>query len=596
MSGEVVRSGEDAHPTATPTSSGAWGCLMEGKAAMDANGDLVHGAVLTAVDVDGSTRPVGLLGALSEAHRIRRLELPVHTMLAVALRQLLLPIVFDALGVPCTRQEWGERFRRGRFSEDEHNRLEEYLGPRYGDRFRLFDAERPFAQVADLQAANGETKPAAQLVQSVASGNNVPMFSALSEADELLLTPGDAVLWLLHVQCWDTASIKTGAEGDPQVKKAITSGNPPGPLGQLGVIVPTGATLYETLLLNTPIFPDGLKADDRPQWAWDERPAGAGCKSPAGPEWSERPVSGLLDLLTFQSRRIRLFPCETESGLRVNRVIVSAGDRLARTPETEPHTAWQHTAKPKKNQPHQRPRRHTSGRAAWQGLATLLAMTLPAQGDGPYTSLLLRQIGDLQGAGVLSDGYLLGVETSGLEYGTQSAVVENAIGDDLPLPVKSLLAQDEWLRRALLECVEQADQVARALDSLNNDLRRASGGDPLPRDKGSRPSAQFLHALDRTVRRLLVGLRSVGEDDDELLERAQLAWEQSVRMAADREAALLLAATPPRAAVGRAVKNGDKEFVYRSGKAIGVFRTRVAEILERATQERHAPAKEALEV
>jgi CRISPR system Cascade subunit CasA len=220
-------------------------------------------------------------------------------------------------------------------------------------------------------------------------------------------------------------------------------------------------------------------------------------------------------------------------------------------------------------------------------------MSLPVQSDGPYTSLLLRQVGDLQGARVLSGRYPLGVETLGLEYGTQSAVVENAIGDALPLPVKALLAKDDWLRDALLECVAQADQVARALDGLNNDLRRAAGGDPLPRDKGSRPSAQFLHSLDATMRRLLTGLRTVDEDDEELLARAQLAWEQSVQIAADREAHHLLAAAPPRAVVGRTVKNGGKEFVYRSGKAIGVFRKRLAEILTRVAEERRDQRKEA---
>jgi CRISPR system Cascade subunit CasA len=566
---------------------------MEGGTAMTNEGDLVHDAWLNAVVCDGAQQSVGLLDALSEADTIRRLELPVHTMLPVVLRQLLLPVMIDALGAPRTRQEWGERFHRGHFSKEDRERLAHYLGPRYGDRFRLFDADRPFAQVAGLKSLNGETKSAAQLVPSVASGNNVPLFSALSEADELLLTPGEAALWLLHVHCWDTASIKTGAVGDPQAKNGKTTGNPTGPLGQLGVVVPTGETLYETLLLNTPILPDGLEPTDRPQWAWDERPAGLGCKSPAEAAWSERPATGLLDLLTFQARRIRLITCETEQGPRVHRAIVSAGDRLAQTPEIEPHTAWQHTAKPKKGQPHRRPRRHTSGRAAWQGLGTLLAMTLPVQSDGPYTSLLLRQIGDLQGGRVLSGQYRLGVETSGLEYGTQSAVVENAIGDDLPLPVKALLAQDDWLREALLECAAQADQVARALDGLNNDLRRAAGGDPLPRDKGSRPSAQFLHSLDATMRRLLAGLRTVDEDDEELLERAQLAWEQSVQIAADREAGLLLAAAPPRAVVGRTVKNGDKEFVYRSGKAIGVFRAKLAEILTRAAEERRAEREEA---
>ncbi|MEU9983545.1 type I-E CRISPR-associated protein Cse1/CasA [Streptomyces sp. NPDC050856] len=551
---------------------------------MGADGDIVHDGLLTAVDTDGSVRTTGLLGVLTGAHAVRRLELPVPTMLPALLRQLLLPVMWDALGVPRTRGEWAERFERGRFSDAEMTHLTDYLGPRYGDRFRLFDDKRPFAQVAGLEALNGETKPAAQLVPSIASGNNVPLFSSLTEGDELLLSPGQALLWLLHTQCWDTAAIKTGAVDDPQAKNGKTTGNPTGPLGQLGVVVPTGQTLYETLMLNTPILPDGLEPADRPQWAWDERPASPGWKSPAGPEWSSRPAGERLDLLTFQARRIRLVPCQTERGLYVRRVVVSAGDRLAQTPEYEPHTAWSHFAKPKAGQPQRRPRRHASGRSAWQGLATLLALAVPVEGDGPYTSVLLRQLADLHAEEVLPADYPLGVEICGLEYGNQSAVVENAIGDTLPLPVASLLAEDDWLRAAILECVSQADQAGRALDNLHSDLRRASGGEPLPWDKGQHPSSRLLHGLDGTMRRLLAGLRTVGEDGH-LLERAQLAWELSVRAVAVREAETLLAATPPHAVVGRAEKSNGKEIVYRSGKAVGLFHKKLAEILTRSPED-----------
>ncbi|MFJ3164237.1 type I-E CRISPR-associated protein Cse1/CasA [Streptomyces kanasensis] len=549
---------------------------------MAADGDIVHDDLLTVVDTDGAVRTTGLLGVLTGAHEARRLELAVPTMLPALLRQLLLPVMWDAIGVPRTRGEWAERFERGRFSDAEVACLTEYLGSRYGDRFRLFDDKRSFAQVAGLEALNGETKSAAQLVPSIASGNNVPLFSALTEGDELLLSPGQALLWLLHTQCWDTAAIKTGAVGDPQAKNGKTTGNPTGPLGQLGVVVPTGRTLYETLMLNTPVLPDGLDPEDRPQWAWDER--SSGWKSPAGPDWSSRPAGGLLDLLTFQARRIRLVPCETEQGLYVCRVIVCAGDRLAQTPEYEPHTAWSHVAKPKAGQPQRRPRRHTSGRSAWQGLGTLLALAVPVEGDGPYTSVLLRQLADLHAEGLLPADYPLGVEICGLEYGNQSAVVENAVGDSLPLPVASLLAEDDWLRAAILECVGQADQVGRALDNLHSDLRRASGGEPVPWDKGQHPSSRLLHGLDGTMRRMLAGLRTVGEDDD-LLEQAQRAWELSVRAVALQEAETLLAAAPPRAVVGRVEKSNGKEVVYRSGKAVGLFHKKLAGILTRLSED-----------
>ncbi|WP_037918439.1 type I-E CRISPR-associated protein Cse1/CasA [Actinacidiphila yeochonensis] len=558
---------------------------------MESTGDLVQGGWLPAVRTDGELRSAGLWEVLSEAHAVRRMDLPVPMMLAALLRQLLLPVTVDALGAPRTRAEWGRRFAQGRFSPEEVERLADYLGPRYGSRFRLLDAERPFAQVGGLTALSGDAKPSTLLVPSIASGNNVPLFSALSEADHLDLTLPQAALWLLHAHCWDTAAIKTGAVGDGQAKAGKTTGNPTGPLGQLGVIVPTGSTLYETLLLNTPVVPDGLDPADRPQWAWDERPATAGWRAPSGPEWSARNVGGLLDLLTFQSRRIRLICTETEEGPRVREVVVCAGDRLTETPQVEPHTAWNHTAKPKAGQPRHRPRRHFSGRAAWQGLDALLALALPEDSDGPFTSLLLRQIGALHSEGHLPAGYPLGVETSGLEYGNQSAVVENAITDSLPLPVAALTATDPWLRRALLDCVEQADRVGRALDMLNSDLRRASGGDPLPRNSGDRPSARFLHAVDASMRRLLAGLSTVGDDD--LLERARLAWELTLRQAAVAEADSLVAATPARAVIGRKVRVNGKETVFRSGRAGAAFHGALRQILARVAEARSARGDDA---
>lgn len=539
--------------------------------------------LLPAVGVDGAVHRVGLLKLLADAHTVRRLDLPVPTMQPAVLRQLLLPVMLDALGVPASREEWAEQFTRGSFTPDEVGALEEYLGPRYGHRFRLFAADEPFAQVRSLRALSGETKPATLLVPNVASGNNVPLFSGLTEDDHLDLSPSQALLWLLHAQCWDTAAIKTGAAGDLQAKAGKTTGNPTGPLGQLGVVVPTGATLYDTLMLNTPILPNGLDPADRPQWAWDERPGTKDRKSPAGPEWSARPAAGLLDLLTFQSRRIRLIPVETEAGTRVREVIVCGGDRLTQTPGTEPHTAWNHTSKPKAGQPHHRPRRHMSGRAAWQGLGALLALEMGRTEDGPYTSSLLRQIGDLRFEQLLEDTYSLNVETFGLEYGNQSAVVENAIADSLPLPVASLVAENRWLREAVLDCVGQADRTGRALDNLFADLRRASGGEPLPRDKGERPSARFLHAADPGMRRLLAGLCTIG-DDHERLEQARWAWEVTLHRIADAEADALLSAVPPRAVVGHTVKVNGKGVIFRSGKANGIFRAKLREILPQAKE------------
>ncbi len=550
---------------------------------MGPEGDLVHGKWIPVVDLDGGARDVGVLEVLAGAHEVRRLDLPAPSMLPVLLRQVLLPVVLDVLGAPRSGRDWGERFERGRLSPPEVEQVADYLGPRYGDRLRLLDRLRPFAQVAGLDAISGEVKPSTLLVPAIASGNNVPLFSGLTEADDLELTLPQAALWLLHAQCWDTAAIKTGAVGDPQAKAGKTTGNPTGALGQLGVIVPTGRTLYETLLLNIPVLPDGLDPADRPQWAASDGPLPAGVADPGSPRWSARPPLGLLDLLTFQSRRIRLIPVETDDGVRVRQVVICAGDRMTATSQTEPHTAWTHTTKPKAGRPAYRPRRHLSGRAAWQGMAALLALTLPEDSDGPYTSVLLRQIGDLNAEGWLPPDYPLGVTTCALEYGNQSAVVEHALADSIPLPIATLVAARDTVRAAVLECVAQADLVARALNYLHGDLRRAVGGDALPRDKGEHPSERLLHTVDRGMRRLLAGLRTVGDDAD-LLDKGQAAWEAVLRQAAVREAEGLLAAAPARATVGRTVKVNGKDVVYRAGAARARFYRTLDETLWRAAE------------
>src|SRR6185369_12791339 len=139
----------------------------------------------------------------------------------------------------------------------------------------------------------------------------------------------------------------------------------------------------------------GMHPDDRPQWRAE--PA-------TGPAWSTRGARGLLDLLTWQARRVRLVtePDDTAPGGRVVRqVVLAAGDRLTATPHgLEPHTAWRQVERPSSDGPSQRPVRHQPGRSAWRGIAALLATSSPTS-DRTSSSALLTQL-----AGLRDNGYL----------------------------------------------------------------------------------------------------------------------------------------------------------------------------------------------
>ncbi|WP_406109889.1 type I-E CRISPR-associated protein Cse1/CasA [Kitasatospora purpeofusca] len=552
--------------------------------------NLVDEPWLTARPVAGGP-PVelGIAEALARAHEFEGLVVEFSTQFPALLRQILLPVVAHATGAPANLRDKGERLtRKEGFTEAESNDLRTYLDA-HRARFDLFDPLAPFAQVAGLRTAKDETKGSAALVATAASGNNVPLFASRTDADPLDLTPAQAAHWLVHTHCWDTAAIKTGVVGDDQVKAGKTTGNPTGPLGQLGVIVPTGRTLYETLLLNLPVTPPTVLGV--PQWL----------HGPHGPSWKTRAAEGLLDLWTWQARRIRLVPHQDDTGRpRVARVVISAGDRLSPLPEQEPQTAWTFTAPAKKSataRPERRPRRHTQGKAAWRGLDALLAPIRQSSGGTFETSVLLDEVNALQESGRLPDDYPLQVETFGMVYGTQSAVVEDVIHDAIALPLLAL-HQDSEAQQLLLDVAEQAELLARAVNNLSADLRRAAGADPIPWDKGQRPGDLLLHIFDPLVRRLLAGVRDAG-GNEEKLQRGRLAWEQVAHRHVWDAANRLLLAAPATTFGGRTLDQpgrAGKAQTYRLGTAGANFRRQVDEILLRRTDAvRQATAARAAE-
>ncbi|GAA1291879.1 type I-E CRISPR-associated protein Cse1/CasA [Saccharothrix xinjiangensis] len=529
------------------------------------------------VRIEGSRIEVSGRDAILRSTEIQQLVVDVPTMLPVLLRQFLLPLVLDALGVPRSAGEWKRWMRaftdgslwwsderlaaEGRVRDEWATARREALLRYFAEHresFGLFHPERPFAQVAGLRTANGDTKSTSLLIPSIASGNNVPLFSGRTGDDPLPLRPAEAARWLLHAQCWDTAAIKSGAVGDPQAKAGKTTGNPTGPLGQLGMVVPVGRSLAETIMLNVPIIYDGLSEKDVPQWR----------REPWSSTWTSSQAGGLRELLTWQARRVRLHTTDTAEGIRVTSVVVAAGDRLERTPLFEPHTVWNVDPKPKKGASPLRPRRHASGRAAWRGLDALLAL-----GEGSAKAQTSRQLEAL--AEVLDQDYPLQVVTVGVEYGNQSAVVENVIADAIPLPAAALT--EVAVRDAVIRIAEQADQLARATNLLSADLRRAAGSEPLPWDKGQRPGDRLLHALDPATRRLLEKLQV--RSDHEAVEAVCTAWEQVAWRAAFDVVEPLLRDASPRQFTGVSDTRSGKELTHCSPRAELSFRAKIARIL-----------------
>lgn len=520
------------------------------------------------VIVAGARELMSLRDLFGRAHEVDGLALDNPLEAAAVLRQVLLAVYLDALGAPRRPSEWADRWEARAVDASGVN---SYLD-RHAHRFDLFHPETPFAQVGGLRTAKDETKPVSLLVPSIATGNNVPLFTARTEAMPPALTPAEAVRAVLATHCWDTAAIKSGAADDEQAKAGKTTGNPTGPLGSLGVVFPLGRTLAETLLLNTRVLRQGLRPTDRPQW----------CAGSASGAWEPRPALGLLDLLTWQSRRIRLIPDLDEHGqLVVRRVVLAAGDRLDPIPhEVEPHTAWRTVDKRAAGQPPVRPVRHVAGRAAWRGLEPLLA-TRPDFDTGKFTSAaVLIQLNDLRQGGYVPADLPLRVLTVGVEYGNQSAVVENVMSDLTPLPVTAL-DPGSPVRQLLDTVVKQADDLRIAANRLGDDLRLAVGAEKLPWDRGQRLGDLLVHRFTPVVHRMLAGLQR----QPDRVQEAEEAWRVTARRLALETAEPVLAAAPPGAFLGREVKEQKREktTVYRLSVAERWFKQSVNNILGPAT-------------
>lgn len=236
-------------------------------------------------------------------------------------------------------------------------------------------------------------------------------------------------------------------------------------------------------------------------------------------------------------------------------------------PDLELHCIWRMTKPSKKSAVtvSQRPVRHQAGRSAWRGLNALLSLEAhTGNTDELSTSLALRQIG--RAHHWLGDTFPLDALCVGVVYGNQSAVVEDIIVDSVPVPLKALNDADgEPLRDVLVELVSTAENLRRALNGLDANIRRSEGGDAVPWDTGNHPGDTFMPELDLPTLRVLRGL----QNDPDLYEQGKAAWQSVARSAAKRLANQMLDGASASAISGH--RAGNRSEPLRLSDAEGMF-------------------------
>lgn len=492
----------------------------------------------------GAETELSLRDTFWRAHEITRLAGELATQDAAVLR-LLLAILRRSHPGARNAGDWGELWRAGSLDAE---RVGAYL-ERWRDRFDLLHHETPFYQVAALRTARGELKTPRALVADVPPKHQFFTTRAGAQLDSLDLA--EAARWVLHCQAYDVSGIKSGALDDPRVKggKGYPIGT--GWCGWLGLVILEGDHLAETLLLNLPL---GGKQGERPDSAvWERSPQGPASEARTHPD-------GPVDLLTWQSRRIRL----VHEGERVVGALVTNGDPLhPRNQFQEYMTSWRRSEAQMKalgtKDDVWMPRGHAADRAVWRGLEGMLAES-EVQAGPTRAGTWLEWLERLRRREELPESVLVRVRAVGIEYGSNSSVYANVVDDGVTMAAGVLADTD--LRKVAVRAVRIADDAVRAVATLAGELSEAAGlsGKDEVRAAQSRGRELAYAALDSPYRdwlRTLTATAEPGEDGHDTVRWQVVAGRILVRVGRD-----LIRQAGDAAWIGREMSRGTDRVVY----------------------------------
>lgn len=450
----------------------------------------------------------------------------------------------------------------------------EYL-ERFADRFDLLDPKKPFMQVADLHTSKNATSDVRRLVPDFEDD----YFTLRAGEGALSLTYAEAARWLIYVQAYDYSGIKSGAVGDPRVKGG--KGYPIG-TGWTGAITATiilGSNLQETLALNTTAT--ALQAEeDLP--VWEREPDTSAQRLDPTNKDGIYP-KGPVEIVTWQSRRVRLFP---EEG-RITQVLVSNGDRIPHANanvKDDPMTPYRFSKnKSTKSTDVYYPKPLEAERTMWRSLEPLIALETDPVYDkknrAPERPKTIDQLADLK-ENKVDLPKTLNVSMSSLQYGSNSSVVDISISTRIALPLELLPQPAVKQRQSILNLAAATSQAGTMLGSFAGQLFQAAGG-----DYEFQPSATDT-LLAELEPKFSEWMKTLHESD---LETRLTAWELIVRDAVLRHADVLLVGAGPKALVGRILESNGGERFVSAGTVMSWLKKKLREILPRTVRHEDRP-------
>ena len=467
---------------------------------------------------DGNHTELSLRETLLQAHEIREI-FDQSPLVTAALHRLLLAILHRNFG-PASQSEWQTLWHAKRFDSA---RLNSYFSE-WHSRFDLFDARRPFYQVAELEDESEKPKNTRKvkevevndLLPELARGNTSTLFDHTLDKGSPSLSPPEAARKILALQSYKLGGLS-----------GLASNYVDAPIARAVCFLVGGETLFETLVLNMVQYhgddPIPIVGNDLPVWEQDETAT------------SDMPC-GYLDYLTWQTLSVLLLPAWTSApgeGIEIPQARIGLGREFVRREIFDPGCAYKKNPKAKPNQDPWPFQRYRQDRSLWRDSAPLFRLTdedkRPPSALKWMSELVKRRVLDRR------KSYRL------IAYGQcpdQASILFWRL-EHLPLPAQYLTDEDlvEALEIALKKTETVADRLKWAMETLakyalyplkaTEDLAKAQKSEVNRFVDHLRATEAYWSALEIPF---LDFMRRLPDDPDAVLED----WNEIVRRAAFR--------------------------------------------------------------
>lgn len=260
------------------------------------NYNLVDEQWIPCLRIDGKTDYLSIREVLDRSKEI--VEITEQSPLVVAsLHRFLLAVLERSLNIVRSndlKRIWLE-------GNWDRRRVEAYLD-HWHDRFNLFDTQRPFYQSPGFR--EGKPVTISKLFNEMSAGNNTVLFDHRFDNVERRIGAAEVARGLVAAQAFALGG-----------GKSATINLVHAPLVGKAMVMLRGRSLFETLSMNllpmgsfSPVSLTGEASAeqlniDRPIWESDK----------VDEPGSTRPITGYLDLLTWQTRAINLLPSKDGS-------------------------------------------------------------------------------------------------------------------------------------------------------------------------------------------------------------------------------------------------------------------------------------------